>query len=87
MCGEVAKHLIEGISDGFVPGIFARHQDLADRLLLLDGRMTEALAERRRNVELDPLQARRFCNYADLLLLAGRPRRSRPPVLSPTCEP
>ena len=25
MCGEVGKHLIEGISDGFVPGIVARH--------------------------------------------------------------
>ena len=25
-CGEVEKHLIEGISDGFVPGIIQRHQ-------------------------------------------------------------
>ena len=28
LCGEVALHQIEGISDGFVPGIFARHRDL-----------------------------------------------------------
>ena len=26
MCGEVGKHLIEGISDGFVPGIIERHR-------------------------------------------------------------
>ncbi|MBS0456718.1 MAG: cysteine synthase family protein [Proteobacteria bacterium] len=28
LCGEVALHQIEGISDGFVPGIFARHRHL-----------------------------------------------------------
>jgi cysteine synthase A len=28
LCGEVALHQIEGISDGFVPGIFARHREL-----------------------------------------------------------
>ncbi len=28
LCGEVALHQIEGISDGFVPGIFARHRGL-----------------------------------------------------------
>ncbi|KAB2899195.1 MAG: cysteine synthase family protein [Dokdonella sp.] len=28
LCGEVALHQIEGISDGFVPGIFAKHRDL-----------------------------------------------------------
>ncbi|MBS0194435.1 MAG: cysteine synthase family protein [Proteobacteria bacterium] len=28
LCGEVALHQIEGISDGFVPGIFARHRAL-----------------------------------------------------------
>lgn len=27
LCGEVALHQIEGISDGFVPGIFARHRE------------------------------------------------------------
>ncbi|MBU6415913.1 MAG: cysteine synthase family protein [Xanthomonadaceae bacterium] len=28
LCGEVALHQIEGISDGFVPGIFSHHRDL-----------------------------------------------------------
>lgn len=28
LCGEVALHQIEGISDGFIPGIFARHREL-----------------------------------------------------------
>ncbi|WP_052669544.1 pyridoxal-phosphate dependent enzyme [Nitriliruptor alkaliphilus] len=30
LCGEVGHHLIEGISDGFVPGILSRHRDLVD---------------------------------------------------------
>ena len=29
-CGEVQKHLIEGISDGFVPGIIDRHKSEID---------------------------------------------------------
>jgi cysteine synthase A len=33
LCGEIAMHQIEGISDGFVPGIFQRHADLVDELL------------------------------------------------------
>lgn len=33
LCGEVALHQIEGISDGFIPGIFARHGDLVDDTL------------------------------------------------------
>ena len=36
MCGEVGQHLIEGISDGFVPGIFARHRDIVDEILAMD---------------------------------------------------
>src|SRR5919107_5782670 len=36
MCGEVGEHLIEGISDGFVPGIFERHEDLVDTTLAVD---------------------------------------------------
>ena len=36
MCGEVGRHLIEGIADGFVPGIFARHRDLVDDLVSVD---------------------------------------------------
>src|SRR3712207_7458107 len=30
LCGETGKHSIEGISDGFVPGIFERHWGLVD---------------------------------------------------------
>lgn len=33
LCGEVATHAIEGISDGFVPGIFQRHKNLVNDLL------------------------------------------------------
>jgi len=35
-CGEVGEHLIEGIADGFVPGIFERHQRLVDTTLTVD---------------------------------------------------
>src|ERR671910_447934 len=30
LCGEVGEHLVEGIADGFVPGIFDRHRGLVD---------------------------------------------------------
>jgi cysteine synthase A len=30
LCGEIAKHLIEGIADGFVPGIVERHREMID---------------------------------------------------------
>lgn len=33
LCGEVALHQIEGISDGFIPGIFANHGHLVDDTL------------------------------------------------------
>jgi cysteine synthase len=36
LCGEVGNHLIEGIADGFVPGIFERHQELVDKTLTID---------------------------------------------------
>jgi cysteine synthase A len=36
LCGEIGEHLIEGISDGFVPGIFERHGDLVDTTLTAD---------------------------------------------------
>ncbi|MBW3551711.1 MAG: cysteine synthase family protein [Proteobacteria bacterium] len=32
LCGEVALHQIEGIADGFVPGIFRRHGALVDEI-------------------------------------------------------
>ena len=46
MCGEIGKHLIEGISDGFVPGIVARHRDLVDELVPVDS--DASIAEMRR---------------------------------------
>src|ERR671920_161342 len=46
LCGEVGDHLIEGISDGFVPGIFQRHRDLVDTALTVDSE--EAVEEMRR---------------------------------------
>ncbi len=36
LCGEVGEHLIEGIADGFVPGIFRRHQKLVNETLAVD---------------------------------------------------
>jgi len=32
LCGEIGKHAIEGISDGFVPGIFTNHRELVDHV-------------------------------------------------------
>jgi cysteine synthase A len=46
MCGEVGRHLIEGISDGFVPGIFARHRHIIDEIVAVDS--DAAIAEMRR---------------------------------------
>ncbi len=46
LCGEIGDHLIEGISDGFVPGIFERHQRLVDNALTVDSE--EAVGEMRR---------------------------------------
>jgi cysteine synthase A len=46
MCGEVGKHLIEGIADGFVPGIIERHGKDIDAMVAVDS--GEAIAEMRR---------------------------------------
>ena len=46
MCGEVGRHLMEGISDGFIPGILARNLDTVTELLPIDSE--EAIAEMRR---------------------------------------
>jgi cysteine synthase A len=46
VCGEIAMHDIEGISDGFVPGIFQRHGTLVDDVLSVSS--DEAVAEMRR---------------------------------------
>jgi cysteine synthase A len=45
-CGEIAMHAIEGISDGFVPGIVARHRDEICEFVSVSS--DDALAEMRR---------------------------------------
>jgi cysteine synthase A len=46
VCGEICKHLIEGIADGFVPGIIARHRDEIDEFVSVSS--SDAVAEMRR---------------------------------------
>ena len=46
LCGEIGQHLVEGISDGFVPDIYQRHRDLIDGVLPISS--GEAVAEMRR---------------------------------------
>lgn len=46
MCGEIGRHLIEGIADGFVPGIIARHRGEIDAMVPVDSEA--AIAEMRR---------------------------------------
>src|SRR5919205_1667310 len=46
LCGEIGEHLIEGISDGFIPGIFERHESLVDTTLTVDSQ--EAVGAMRR---------------------------------------
>ena len=45
-CSEVAKHLIEGISDGFVPGIIERHAKEIDGFVHIHS--NDAVEETRR---------------------------------------
>ena len=46
VCGQIGRHAIEGIADGFVPGIVARHRDEIDRLMAVSS--ADAVAEMRR---------------------------------------
>jgi cysteine synthase A len=46
LCGDTGLHKIEGISDGFVPGIYLRHQELVDRVVSVHS--DDAVAEMRR---------------------------------------
>lgn len=46
LCGEISKHLIEGIADGFIPGIVARHRDFIDGFV--DVHSDESIVEMRR---------------------------------------
>ena len=46
LCGDTGLHRIEGISDGFIPLIYQRHQDLVDRVV--DVHSDDAVTEMRR---------------------------------------
>ncbi len=46
LCGEIASHTIEGISDGFVPGIFQRNASLVNEVLSVSSE--DAVAEMKR---------------------------------------
>jgi cysteine synthase A len=46
LCGEVSKHLIEGIADGFIPGIITRHHHELDGVI--DVHSDVAIEEMRR---------------------------------------
>ena len=46
LCGEVSKHLIEGIADGFIPGIVTRHHHELDGVI--DVHSDVAIEEMRR---------------------------------------
>ena len=46
LCGEIGRHLIEGIADGFVPGIIQRHRALLDDVIAIESE--DAVREMRR---------------------------------------
>jgi cysteine synthase A len=46
LCGETGKHAIEGISDGFVPTIYERHEGMVDDMFAVSSE--ESLAQMRR---------------------------------------
>jgi len=76
LCGEVALHQIEGISDGFVPGIFARHRHLVSGETAVAS--ADAVAEMRKLARTRGL----FCGPSSgAHLLAARRIRERHPEL------
>jgi len=76
LCGEIASHAIEGISDGFVPGIFQRHAALIDALTSVSS--SEALSEMKRLAREHGL----LCGPSSgAHLLAARQVRDRYPQL------
>lgn len=74
LCGEVALHQIEGISDGFVPGIFAHHRELVRDTTAVAS--AEAVAEMRKLARTRGL----FCGPSSgaHLIAAQRIRRQHP---------
>ncbi len=76
LCGEVALHQIEGISDGFVPGIFARHRNLVNDTLGVSS--ADAVAEMRKLARTRGL----FCGPSSgAHILAARRIREQHPEL------
>ncbi len=76
LCGEVALHQIEGISDGFVPGIFADNRQLVDDTLSVSS--ADAVAEMRKLARSHGL----FCGPSSgAHLLAARRAREKHPEL------
>jgi cysteine synthase len=78
VCGEVGRHLIEGISDGFVPGIFARHGHIIDGIVAVDS--DAAISEMRRLARESGLFAGPSSG-AHLLSSASASKESRAAVL------
>lgn len=76
LCGEIATHQIEGISDGFVPGIFQRHASLIDDVLAVSSTdAVEAMTHLARRYGL-------FCGPSSgAHLLAAKRVRERHPEL------
>ena len=74
LCGEIATHTIEGISDGFVPGIFQRHASLVNETLSVSS--NDAVAEMKRLARAHGL----FCGPSSgaHLLAAKRIRQNFP---------
>jgi cysteine synthase A len=74
LCGEIGAHQIEGIADGFVPGIFARHRELVTQVLSVSS--DEAVAAMRDLARRHGL----FCGPSSgaHLLAAQRVRRQYP---------
>ena len=74
LCGEIGAHQIEGISDGFVPGIFARHRELVNQVLSISS--TEAVEAMRKLAREHGL----FCGPSSgaHLLAAKRVRQQYP---------
>lgn len=76
LCGEIAMHTIEGISDGFVPGIFQRHAALVNEVLSVSS--VDAVSEMKRLARSYGL----FCGPSSgaHLLAAQRVRQNFPEV-------
>lgn len=74
LCGEIGAHQIEGISDGFVPGILTRHRELVNEVLSIAS--SEAVTEMRKLAREHGL----FCGPSSgaHLLAAKRVRQQYP---------